>query len=178
VPNRGTADEQARMVEAVLEARRTAEARCASKDEPSEPEEQSEEPAAVLRVFPRLSRLLEPWVPEIEIPEVSVEPISAIPVVIVGQPERQTKNTIVRGKLTPFDTFWAILDLAVQGESARKIAKATDERGELVFVNRIKTGYLVRWVKAHPKLARRALDRHELPREFRATPDGVLLPAP
>jgi hypothetical protein len=78
----------------------------------------------------------------------------------------------------PFETFWELFRLAVKEDaSARVLAKLTDERADLAFVNRNKTGNIVKWVKSHPTRARQAVDRHELPREFRATPDGVVPPA-
>jgi hypothetical protein len=82
------------------------------------------------------------------------------------------------GKPIPDETFWELFRLAVEEDaSARGLEKLTDERADLEFVNRNKAGNIVKWVKSHRTLARRALDRHELPRLFRATPDGVFPPA-
>jgi hypothetical protein len=82
------------------------------------------------------------------------------------------------GKPIPHDTFWELFRLAVEeNASARGLAVLTDKRdNDLAFVNRNKAGNIVKWVKAHSALARRALDRHELPRAFRATSDGVFPP--
>jgi hypothetical protein len=83
-----------------------------------------------------------------------------------------------QGKPIPLETFWELFRLAVEEEaSARSLSRLTDESDNgFAFVNRNKTGNIVKWVKAHPARARRALDRHELPREFRATSDGVFPP--
>jgi hypothetical protein len=58
------------------------------------------------------------------------------------------------------------------------IAKKTDKDPELSYVNRIKAGVIVRWIHKHPRAARRALSGRRIPRDFPATPDGVLLPKP
>jgi hypothetical protein len=82
------------------------------------------------------------------------------------------------GKPIPHETFWELFRLAVEEEaSARSLSTLTDESDNgLAFVNRNKAGNIVKWVKAHPTRARRALKWHELPREFRATPEGVFPP--
>jgi hypothetical protein len=81
------------------------------------------------------------------------------------------------GKPIPHETFWELFRLAVQEDaSARALENLTDKRDDLEFVNRNKAGNIVKWVKSHPTLSRRAVDRHELPREFRATLDGVFPP--
>jgi hypothetical protein len=87
-----------------------------------------------------------------------------------GEPE-------TRRKPIPDDTFWAIFRRAVEEKaSARELATWTDKQPELSFVHRIKAGDVVEWVRAHPILARRALDRQELPKGFSATPNGVIPP--
>jgi hypothetical protein len=78
----------------------------------------------------------------------------------------------------PFQTFWKIFRLAVEeGASARRLAKETDENDKLEFVNRIKAGVLVAWVKENPEEARRRLRVAELPPGFSATQGGVVFPA-
>jgi hypothetical protein len=78
----------------------------------------------------------------------------------------------------PFKTFWPIFRLAVEEDaSARRLAKETDEKPELEFVNRIKAGVLVAWVKENPEEAQRRLRVAELPPGFSATQDGVVFPA-
>jgi hypothetical protein len=82
-----------------------------------------------------------------------------------------------RGTPIPTDEFWELFRLAVEEDaSARELARLTDERPDFAFVNRVKTGRITTWVQAHRKRARKALDRHELPREFAATPAGVFPP--
>jgi hypothetical protein len=78
----------------------------------------------------------------------------------------------------PFETFWPIFRLAVEEDaSARRLAKETDENDKLQFVNRIKAGALVNWVKKNPEEARRRLREAELPPGFSATRDGVVFPS-
>ena len=80
----------------------------------------------------------------------------------------------------PVDTFWVVFERVVNEKaSARAIWELTDTKPELAFVNRIKAGRIVKWVEAHPVEARRAVDpAREIPSDFPATSDGVVIPKP
>jgi hypothetical protein len=66
-----------------------------------------------------------------------------------------------------------VLRLIVEEDAiARRIATETDARAELSYINRIKAGAIVNWVKAHPIKAPRAVARQGNPRDFPATSGG------
>jgi hypothetical protein len=91
-----------------------------------------------------------------------------------GKPPGRPKGSQVP---IPEDTLLEVLRLVVHGHaSARAIAKTTDERQELSFVNRIKAGGIKEWTETHLADARRAVDRQEIPADFPAAEGGVLLP--
>jgi hypothetical protein len=84
-----------------------------------------------------------------------------------------------RSRPVPTPTFWLIFRLAVHnGASARELAKLTEKSSDLTYVNRIKAGVLVTWVKKNRAEARRLLGVAELPPGFSATRDGVIFPNP
>ena len=80
------------------------------------------------------------------------------------------------GKLTPGDTFFKVLELALDGESARGIE---DETGNLhngwELVNKEKAGVVKEWVDGKPRAARKALRDREIPRIFRSGTPGYAL---
>jgi hypothetical protein len=91
---------------------------------------------------------------------------------------RRPGPRIGASKPVPHDAFWEIFRLMLEdGASARQIENITNNRGNpLLFVDRNKAGALRRWIDDHPTAARTALDRHQVPRGFGDTADGVTLP--
>jgi hypothetical protein len=82
------------------------------------------------------------------------------------------------GKLVPLETFWEIFRLALEGTPAYVISQITDDNPTLDFVYENKVGFIVRWIKANPAEARRALDSRIIPSSFPGKRDGVLIPMP
>jgi hypothetical protein len=82
------------------------------------------------------------------------------------------------GSVVETETFWAVLEMGLDGMSARAITRATDDRSDLAFVNRDKVAIILRAVAKNRKSAQRALDGRKIPPGFSATPNGVSLPGP
>ena len=95
-------------------------------------------------------------------------------------PKRAETPGRPRGSETPIDldTFWTIFRMAVEGASARRIARASEADAALTYINKAKAGVIVKWVAAHPAAAKHALGDQIIPKGFLATPDGVFLPKP
>jgi hypothetical protein len=88
-----------------------------------------------------------------------------------------------KGSFVETETFWAVWTMAINGESARGVAKRTDPKqahaeAGLEFVNREKAGVIVKAVKTDVVAARRLLAGRKTPPGFSASPGGIELPMP
>jgi hypothetical protein len=100
---------------------------------------------------------------------------------LVDDEEREPGRRGARRTRIPTRSWWFILEQRVKkGEDAsiRWLSEHTRHSEKYDFVGRTLVGELVNWIDDNPERARRAWDRHEIPREFRATRDGVLVPGP
>lgn len=83
-----------------------------------------------------------------------------------------------KGSFVETETFWTVWQMAIDGDSVREIARVTDERDKLEFVNRDKAAVIVAAVAADRDAARHALGGRKTPEGFSATLDGIRLPPP
>jgi hypothetical protein len=74
----------------------------------------------------------------------------------------------------PSATFWAVVEMALEGKTARQIEKATEDNS-LAFVNREKVGEIIKWVEHDKPAAVEAKVAEKIPANFSATPDGVII---
>jgi hypothetical protein len=102
-------------------------------------------------------------------------PLAEEPVEVVGRVRRGGRAS---GSFVEIETFWAVWEMALTGMSARLIARTTDERADLEYVNRSKVAIIVRAVPRKRSAAQRALRGRKVPRGFSATAEGMRLPDP
>jgi hypothetical protein len=113
------------------------------------------------------------------------EPVPAEEEEAVSEPKPAHAADGVDGRFDrwriPLPSFWYVLEQRVKNGKLAKVnalSEQTRRNSQLQFVGRTRVGGLVDWIDEHPEQARRALELHETPAGFRATPEGVLVPRP
>jgi hypothetical protein len=79
----------------------------------------------------------------------------------------------------PTSAYWYILEQRVKNGEAVKVnwlSEQTRSSDGIDFVGRKRVQRLTDWIDANPERARRGLELHDTPPEFRATSRGVLVP--
>jgi hypothetical protein len=76
----------------------------------------------------------------------------------------------------PTSACWYILEQRVKNGEAVSVHRLSEQTRKVKFVGRRRVQRLTDWIDANPERARHALELHDIPPEFRATPRGVLVP--